>query len=54
MLKKPLRKLITRLYYYFRHQNRTKNLCDGETQTLLMKDEETIKNMQKSYDKLKK
>ena len=54
MLKDPIRKFITRVFYFFKNKQKKKNYASVETQTQILTDQETIKSLNKSYERLKK
>lgn len=54
MLQDPIRKFITRVFYFFKKKQKQKSYVSVETQTQILTDQETIKSLNKSYEKLKR
>ena len=54
MLKDPIRKFITRAFYFFKSKQEKKIYASAETQTQILTDQETIRSLNKSYERLKR
>ena len=54
MLKKPIHKLITRIFLYFKRKNQKEEVSHAETQTVLGSEEETLKSLHKANERLKR
>ena len=54
MLRCPVRRLVERVFLYFKNRNIPKQVDSQATQTLLLTDQETIRTLNKSHERLKK